>query len=60
MLGSPECLYNVWSIVYKAVQIEKERMASPKLTREIVIEKKGGKLRGADLLINCSNFMSSI
>ena len=42
------------------IEIDKERMASPKLTREIVYEKRRQTPRAwADLLINCGNFMSS-
>ena len=43
------------------IEIEKERMALPKLTREIVYEKRPQNTRTwVDLLINCGNFMSSI
>ena len=45
----------------KDIEIDKERMASPKLTREMCMKKRRQNTRAwADLLINCGNFMSSI
>ena len=49
---------HIWG---NGIEIEKDRRASPKLTREIVYEKRRQNTKArADLLINCGNIMSSI
>ena len=49
-------------VCVRVIEIEKERMASSKLTREIVYEKKAAKYEGAGRFAHklCGNFMSSI